>query len=53
MPNAHIFWAMVSENFSMLVIGPADLFLSPLLAGHAPFGRTFAALLFLALRYGE
>jgi hypothetical protein len=48
-PNEHVFWTMVQSNFGALVIGPADLFLSPILIGHLSFVRTFAALFFLTL----
>lgn len=46
-PNIHIFWSIVGNNLGLLAIGPADLFLSPLLVGESSYGRTFAALLFL------
>jgi hypothetical protein len=38
-PDAHVFWAMISNNLRLLVQGPADLFLSPRLFSDTIVGR--------------
>jgi hypothetical protein len=43
-PNTHIFRAMISNNFGLLMQSPADFFLSPLLVSDSTTGR---ALVFL------
>jgi hypothetical protein len=45
-PSPHIFGSIISNNLGLLIIGPADLFLSPLLVAESGFVKTFAALLF-------
>jgi hypothetical protein len=45
-PTPHIFGSIISNNLGLLIIGPADLFLSPLLVVESGFVKTFAALLF-------
>jgi hypothetical protein len=48
-PSAHIFGSIISNNLGLLIIGPADLFLSPLLVTESGFVKTFAALLFFTI----
>jgi 4-amino-4-deoxy-L-arabinose transferase-like glycosyltransferase len=48
-PSLRIFGLIVLNNLKLLMIAPADLFLSPIVLGPSLFLRTFAALLFLLL----
>jgi 4-amino-4-deoxy-L-arabinose transferase-like glycosyltransferase len=43
-PNAHIFWAMISNNLGLLIQSPADFFLSPLLVSDSMTGRALVLL---------
>jgi hypothetical protein len=43
-PNGHIFWVMLRNNFGLLVQGPANLFLSPLLVSNSMTGRALVLL---------
>jgi hypothetical protein len=43
-PNAQIFWAMISNNLGLLVQSPADFFLSPLLVSDSKAGRALVLL---------
>ena len=43
-PNAQIFWAMISNNFGLLMQSPADFFLSPSLVNDSMTGRALVLL---------
>jgi hypothetical protein len=43
-PNADIFWSMLRNNLELLVQGPANLFLSPLLVSDSMAGRALVLL---------
>ena len=43
-PSAHVFWAMLRNNFGLVVQAPADLFLAPLLVSDTMPGRTLVLL---------
>jgi hypothetical protein len=43
-PNARIFWAMISNNLGLLMQSPADFFLSPLLVSDSMTGRALVLL---------
>jgi 4-amino-4-deoxy-L-arabinose transferase-like glycosyltransferase len=51
-PNSHILWAMLKNNAGMLLRGPADYFLAPMLVRNTLTGRTLVVIVTAAALTG-